>query len=140
MISAFYRIDESVCHFGGVRVPVAVVAEPRESGYPFINSVVAHKIGSQHIDKFAVGNISVENEPVKSAKRVSEGGYTGKEYILRAVLQAVRGIIAYLVTGADKKDILKKTFWGPVDPEVPASILQFHPDVTLVCDEAAYPF
>ena len=47
--------------------------------------------------------------------------------------------IVMVVTGADKKDILYKTFWGPVTPEVPASILQFHPDVTLICDEAAYP-
>ena len=48
--------------------------------------------------------------------------------------------IVMVVTGADKKEILKKTFWGPVTPEVPASILQFHPNVTLICDEAAYPF
>ena len=48
--------------------------------------------------------------------------------------------IVIIVTGADKKEILKKTFWGPVDPQIPASILQFHPDVTLICDEAAYPF
>ena len=48
--------------------------------------------------------------------------------------------IVMVVTGADKKEILKKTFWGPVDPQVPASILQFHKDVTLICDEAAYPF
>ena len=47
--------------------------------------------------------------------------------------------IVMVVTGADKKDILRKTFWGPVDPQVPASILQFHQDVTLICDEAAYP-
>jgi glucosamine-6-phosphate deaminase len=42
-----------------------------------------------------------------------------------------------VVTGADKKEILHKTFWGPVTPEVPASILQFHPDVTVIADEAA---
>lgn len=48
--------------------------------------------------------------------------------------------ILMVVTGTDKKEILKKTFWGPVDPQVPASILQFHPDVTVICDEAAYPF
>ena len=47
--------------------------------------------------------------------------------------------IVMVVTGTDKKDILHKTFWGPVTPEVPASILQFHSDVTLICDEAAYP-
>lgn len=48
--------------------------------------------------------------------------------------------IVMLVTGADKREILRKTFWGQVTPEVPASILQFHRDVTLICDEAAYPF
>lgn len=47
--------------------------------------------------------------------------------------------IVMVVTGADKREILRKTFWGPVTPEVPASILQFHPDVTLICDEDAYP-
>ena len=47
--------------------------------------------------------------------------------------------IVMVVTGADKRDILRKTFWGPVTPEVPASILQYHPNVVLICDEAAYP-
>jgi glucosamine-6-phosphate deaminase len=48
--------------------------------------------------------------------------------------------IIMVVTGSDKKDILEKSFWGKVDPQIPASILQFHPDVTVICDEAAYPF
>ncbi len=45
--------------------------------------------------------------------------------------------IVMVVTGKDKAEILKKSFFGPVTPEVPASILQFHPDVTVICDEAA---
>ena len=46
--------------------------------------------------------------------------------------------IVMVVTGADKAEILKKSFFGPVTPEVPASFLQFHHDVTLICDEAAF--
>ena len=46
--------------------------------------------------------------------------------------------IVMVVTGADKHDILMKSFFGPVTPEVPASILQFHPDVTVICDAAAW--
>ncbi len=46
--------------------------------------------------------------------------------------------IVMLVTGSDKASILNKAFLGPVTPGVPASILQFHPDVTLIADEAAY--
>ena len=45
--------------------------------------------------------------------------------------------IVMVVTGKDKAQILKDSFFGPVTPKVPASILQFHPDVTLICDEAA---
>ena len=46
--------------------------------------------------------------------------------------------VLMIVTGADKADILRRAFCGPVTPWVPASILQFHPDVTLICDEAAW--
>ncbi len=45
--------------------------------------------------------------------------------------------IVMVVTGADKADILRRSFYGPVDPQVPASVLQFHHDVVLICDRAA---
>ena len=45
--------------------------------------------------------------------------------------------ILIIVSGAGKADIVAKAFTGPVTSEVPASILQFHSDVTLVGDEAA---
>ena len=45
--------------------------------------------------------------------------------------------ILMVVTGADKADIVVKAFYGEVTPEVPASIIQFHPNVTVICDEAA---
>ncbi len=45
--------------------------------------------------------------------------------------------ILVTVSGEDKADIIHQAFKGPVMPELPASILQLHPDVTLVGDEAA---
>lgn len=45
--------------------------------------------------------------------------------------------IILMVTGDKKRDILKKAFSEKVDPRVPASILQTHPNVILVGDEAA---
>ena len=45
--------------------------------------------------------------------------------------------ILVVVNGEGKADIVAKAFFGPVTPQVPASILQFHPDVTIVADEAA---
>ena len=45
--------------------------------------------------------------------------------------------ILVIVSGADKAEILKKALYGPVTPKVPASILQMHPDVTVIADKAA---
>ena len=52
-------------------------------------------------------------------------------------IMAARKILV-VVSGADKAAIVKKAFTGPVTPQVPASILQMHSDVTVVCDAAAY--
>lgn len=46
--------------------------------------------------------------------------------------------IVVVVSGEDKADALMKAVTGPITPEVQGSILQLHPDVTIVCDEAAY--
>ena len=45
--------------------------------------------------------------------------------------------ILMLVSGEGKADIVREAFAGPITPRVPASILQFHPDVILVGDDAA---
>ena len=45
--------------------------------------------------------------------------------------------ILMVVSGEEKADIVCKAFTGPVTKEVPASVLQLHPDVTLVGDKAA---
>ncbi len=45
--------------------------------------------------------------------------------------------ILVVVSGEDKADAVAKAVQGPIAPEVPASILQLHPDVTIVGDEAA---
>ncbi|MCL2254021.1 MAG: glucosamine-6-phosphate deaminase [Lachnospiraceae bacterium] len=46
--------------------------------------------------------------------------------------------ILIVVSGEDKSSIIKEAFFGSVTPKVQASILQFHPDVTIVGDEAAF--
>lgn len=51
------------------------------------------------------------------------------------ILQAKK--ILVVANGEGKAEIVKKAFFGPVTPQVPASILQLHQDVVLVADEAA---
>lgn len=41
--------------------------------------------------------------------------------------------ILLIASGADKKEILERALYGPITPNVPASVLQLHPDLTVVC-------
>ena len=45
--------------------------------------------------------------------------------------------IIVIANGQGKADILDRAFNGKLTPDIPASILQFHPDVTVLCDEPA---
>ena len=54
---------------------------------------------------------------------------------IKTIMQAKKVLI--VVNGIGKADIVKEAFFGPITPEVPASVLQLHNDVTLVGDEAA---
>jgi len=53
----------------------------------------------------------------------------------KSIMQARH--ILVVVSGEDKAAIVKEAFTGPVTPKVPASILQLHPNVSLVGDAAA---
>ena len=52
---------------------------------------------------------------------------------MMSIMQAKK--ILLIANGAKKKDILDKAFFGPITPYVPASILQLHPDVTVIYSE-----
>lgn len=67
-----------------------------------------------------------------SSEEVPKQAYTmGIQTIMRA-----RKIVV-VVNGKGKAEIVKKAFFGPITPQVPASVLQLHGDVTIVGDEEA---
>lgn len=54
---------------------------------------------------------------------------------IKTIMQAKK--ILVVVSGEDKAEIIKKAFFGPITPQIQASVLQLHNDVTVVADEAA---
>jgi glucosamine-6-phosphate deaminase len=54
---------------------------------------------------------------------------------IKTIMQAKK--ILLIAKGEDKADIIKRALHGPITPDVPASVLQLHPDVTVILDEAA---
>ena len=58
----------------------------------------------------------------------------------QAITMGIAGIMSakrvlLIANGKNKKDIVEKAFFGPITPEVPASILQLHPNVTVIYSE-----
>ncbi len=50
-----------------------------------------------------------------------------------AIMNAKKVLL--VANGKNKEEILKASFFGPITPKVPASILQLHPDVTVIFSE-----
>ncbi len=50
-----------------------------------------------------------------------------------SIMQAKK--IVLIANGEAKKDIVQKAFFGPITPTIPASILQLHPDLTVIYSE-----
>ncbi|MBQ9106298.1 MAG: glucosamine-6-phosphate deaminase [Clostridia bacterium] len=51
---------------------------------------------------------------------------------MKSIMQAKK--ILMVVNGEEKKEILKAALYGEITPQVPASLIQLHPDVTVVTD------
>lgn len=52
---------------------------------------------------------------------------------MMSIMQAKKVLL--IANSASKKEIVEKAFFGPITPLVPASILQLHPDVTVIFSE-----
>lgn len=54
---------------------------------------------------------------------------------IKTIMQSKK--IVLLASGEGKAEAIYKTIKGKINPEVPASILQLHPDATIIIDKAA---
>lgn len=95
-----------------------------EPGTPF-------DIGT-HVVDLQPSTIEANKRFFESADDVPKQAYTMG---IKTIMRAKRILI--LVSGEAKAETLKKAFFGPVTEAVPASILQRHPDVILIADDAA---
>ena len=60
-----------------------------------------------------------------------------KETVYEIADLAYHVMVLMVASGANKAQAIKDAFFGPVTPQVPASILQYHKDFILVADEEA---
>ena len=85
-----------------------------------------------HVVELTESTINANSRLFESIDQVPCEAYTmGIGTIMKA-----RAILV-VASGVDKAQIVRDAFFGPVTPQVPASVLQLHPNVTVVVDAEA---
>ncbi|HBE84425.1 MAG TPA: glucosamine-6-phosphate deaminase [Lachnoclostridium sp.] len=123
------RYEEIIKGLGGVDLQLLGLGHNGHIGFNEPSDIFPK---DTHIVDLQESTIEANKRFFASIDEVPRQAYTmGIGTIMRA-----RKILL-IVSGAEKADILHDVICGPVTSKVPASILQLHPDVTIVADEAA---
>lgn len=123
------RYEELIRSLGGVDLQLLGLGHNGHIG--FNEPGEAFEKETHYVD-LTESTIEANKRFFASADDVPKQAYTMG---IKTIMQAKKILI--VVNGENKADIVERAFFGPVTPEVPASILQLHNDVTLVGDEAA---
>lgn len=123
------RYDAVIRSVGGVDLQLLGLGHNGHIG--FNEPAEEFKKGTHCVDLQA-STIEANARFFASIEEVPKQAYTMG---IRTIMMAKK--ILVVVSGVDKAEIVKKAFTGPVTPHVPASLLQMHPDVIVVGDEAA---
>ncbi len=91
--------------------------------------------------KFEAGThlVELDEDTIEANARFFD---SKEEVPKKAISMGIRNImhskkIVLMANGPKKAEILKEMLFGPVTPNVPASVLQLHNDVTIILDEEA---
>lgn len=123
------RYTELIQHLGGIDMQLLGIGHNGHIGF---NEPGASFEKDVHCVDLTQNTIEANKRFFASIDDVPKQAYTMG---IKTIMHAKK--IVLVVSGADKAAIVQKAFFGPVTPQVPASILQLHNDVTLIADEAA---
>ena len=121
--------DDEIKQAGGVDLPLLGIGPNGHIGF---NEPADEYPKETHIVDLQESTIEANKRFFASIDDVPRQAYTMG---IGTIMSAKK--ILLVVSGEDKAAILREVICGPVTPRVPASILQLHPDVTIVADDAA---
>lgn len=123
------RYEELIKSYGGIDLQLLGLGHNGHIG--FNEPADAYTVTTNCVD-LTESTIEANKRFFASADDVPRQAYTMG---IGTIMKAKK--ILVVVNGEGKADIVAKAFFGPVTPEVPASVLQLHPDVTIVADKEA---
>ena len=123
------RYEELIRSMGCVDLQLLGIGHNGHIGFNEPSDVFDKQV---HCVNLTQSTIEANKRFFASAEDVPKQAYTmGIQTIMRSKK------ILIMANGEGKADIIRDSFFGPITPKVPASVLQLHNDVTLVADEAA---
>ena len=121
--------EEHIRKLGGIHLQILGLGHDGHIGF---NEPGEYFPNETHCVKLTEETIEANQRFFSSKEEVPKEAYTMG---IGTIMKAKK--ILLMVSGKDKADILQKVLEGPVTPLIPASILQFHPHVHVLADEAA---
>ncbi len=119
--------DERIAAYGGIDLQLLGIGLDGHIGFNEPDNCFTKETHLVELDESTIKAnarfFESEADVPRSAVTMGMGGIMNAKKVL------------LIANGANKKEILEKAFYGPITPEVPASILQLHPDVTVIYSE-----
>jgi len=123
------RYDKVIRDLGGVDLQLLGIGANGHIGF---NEPAAEFVTGTHRVDLTASTIAANSRFFENESMVPRQAYTMG---MLDIMQARR--VVMIATGANKAQAVYDAFCGPVTPQMPASIMQLHPDFVLVADEAA---
>ena len=121
------RYDEHIAKLGGIDLQLLGIGLDGHIGF---NEPDKYFVKSTHVVKLHESTIKANSRFFSNQDEVPKRAITMG---MVSIMQAKK--ILLIASGEAKRDILEKAFYGPITPEIPASILQLHPDITVIYSE-----
>lgn len=121
--------DAVIEHCGGIDLQLLGLGNNGHIGFNEPDTFFAKKT---HCVDLTKSTIEANARFFDSMDKVPKQAYTMG---IQSIMMAKK--ILVIVSGEGKAQIVKEAFTGPITSQVPASILQMHPDVTLIADKDA---
>ncbi len=121
------KYDENIKQLGGIDLQLLGIGLDGHIGFNEPSEVFTKNTHIVDLDK---STIEANSRFFGSIDSVPKKAITmGMASIMRAKK------ILLIANGKGKKEILNKALFGPITPQIPASILQLHPDITVIYSE-----
>lgn len=118
------QYDAHICEVGGIDLQLLGIGLDGHIGF---NEPDECFIRDTHVVELDASTITANARFFDSEHDVPRFAVTMG---IAGIMQAKKVLL--IANGEKKADIVKKAFEGPITPEVPTSILQLHPDLTVI--------